>query len=151
MRRAVGLILNGTWSLAAAQATLTLTHAQRAAPAPGALLRTDQGETIQFDIRRPVLLAEGDGLKLDDDVHIAIRAAEEDCVLLRCQSALVLARVAWHLGRSQVPTVILSEGLLVPSGMAPVRQAILLGASAENRRAAFDPGGEGAPGGFDGG
>jgi urease accessory protein len=145
MRRAVAVALEGTWSLAAANGIVTLSHAARVATPMGAELRTKSGQTFLMDLRRPVFLADGDGLRLDDDTFLLVRAAIEECALIRCTEAQTQWRLAWHLGRRGLPVATDPEGLLLPPDSPGLGLAVLLGASVETRLCAFDPHAQGSP------
>jgi urease accessory protein len=148
MRRAVAVALGGTWSLAAANGIVTLSHAERVATPMGAELRTDAGQPFRLDLRRAVVLADGDGLRLDDDTFLLVRAAIEECALIRCAEAQTQWQLAWHLGRRGLPVATDPDGLLLPPNSPGLSLAVLLGASVETRLCAFDPHGQGSPPSF---
>jgi urease accessory protein len=145
MRRAVAVALSGTWSLAAANGIVTLSHADRVATPMGAELRTDAGQPFLLDLRRAVILADGDGLRLDDDTFLLVRARIEECALIRCAEAQTQWRLAWHLGRRGLPVATDPEGLLLPPDSPGIGLALLFGASVETRLCAFDPHAQGSP------
>ena len=137
MRRAIGVSINGTWSLAAAVGIVTLgsddRHRRRVK------LTTDAGEPFLLDLPKPVRLADGDGLRLEDGSYLLIRAAREDCVIVRCGDPAALIRVAWHLGNRHLPVQILADGILIRHDHVIVDMIRGLGAEAEPVQSAFDP------------
>lgn len=145
MRRAIAVNLEGTWSLAAANGIVTLGHAARTTTPMGAELRTDAGQPFLMDLRRAVVLADGDGLRLDDDTFLMVRAAIEECALIRCDEVQTQWKLAWHLGRRGLPVATDPDGLLLPPDSPGLELAVLLGASVESRFCAFDPHAQGAP------
>src|SRR5947209_3526643 len=107
MRRAVAVARQGTWPAASATASATLSHGDR--HRRRLRLETDGGEPFLLDLQRPARLTEGDGLRLDDGSYVLVRAAAEDCVLVKCAGADALTRIAWHLGNRHLPVQILPE------------------------------------------
>src|SRR5579862_477028 len=137
MRRAVAVALQGTWPATAATASATLSHSDR--HRRRLRLQTDGGEPFLLDLARPARLTDGDGLKLDDGSYVLVRAAAEDCVLVKCADKAALARIAWHLGNRHLPVQIVPDGLLIRADHVIVDMVRGLGATAEPRRCAFDP------------
>jgi urease accessory protein len=137
MRRAIAVAAQGSWPAAKAAGTATLRHHDR--HRRRLKLRTDQGEPFLLDLVRPARIADGDGLELDDGAYLLVRAAAEDCVLVRCADALTLTRVAWHLGNRHLPVQIVPGGLLIRADHVIVDMVRGLGAEVEPRRCAFDP------------
>jgi urease accessory protein len=137
MRRAIAVAARGAWPEASASGVATLRHDDR--HRRRLKLRTDAGEPFLLDLARPARLADGDGLALDDGSWVLVRAAEEDCVLVRCADRAALTRVAWHLGNRHLAVQILADGLLIRHDHVIVDMVRGLGAETESRRCAFDP------------
>ncbi len=137
MRRAIAVATRGSWPVAEAAGTATLNHDHR--HRRRLKLSTDAGEAFLLDLARPARLADGDGLELDDGAYVLVRAAPEDCVLVRCADGATLTRVAWHLGNRHLPVQIVPDGLLIRADHVIVEMVRGLGAAAEPRRCAFDP------------
>jgi urease accessory protein len=137
MRRAIAVAPRGTWPSAAATMSATLRHDDR--HRRRLKLTTDQGEAFLLDLERPARMADGDGLELDDGDYVLVRAAIEDCLLVRCADAATLTRIAWHLGNRHLPVQIVADGLLIRADHVIADMVRGLGASAEPRRSAFDP------------
>jgi urease accessory protein len=137
MRRAIAVATQGTWPAAAATASATLSHNDR--HRRRLRLQTDGGEPFLLDLPRPARLTDGDGLRLDDGSYVLVRAAAEDCALVRCADAAAMTRIAWHLGNRHLPVQILPDGLLIRADHVIVDMVRGLGAAVEPRRCAFDP------------
>ena len=137
MRRAIAVATRGSWPSATAQGSATLRHDDR--HRRRFKLTTDQGEVFLLDLERPTRLADGDGLALDDGGYLLVRAAAEDCVLVRCADPTTMTRIAWHLGNRHLPVQIVADGLLIRADHVIVDMVRGLGATAEPRRCAFDP------------
>src|SRR5260221_13378645 len=101
MRRAIAVRTKGSWPPESARAVATLRHDDR--HRRRLRLTTDAGEPFLLDLARPARLVDGDGLALDDGGWVLVRAAAEDCVLVRCADRTALARIAWHLGNRHLP------------------------------------------------
>jgi urease accessory protein len=137
MRRAIAVAARGSWPVARTAGTATLRHDDR--HRRRLKLATDTGEPFLLDLPRPTRLADGDGLELDDGAYVLVRAATEDCVLVRCADAATTARIAWHLGNRHLPVQITPDGLLIRADHVIVDMVRGLGAIVEARRCAFDP------------
>jgi urease accessory protein len=137
MRRAIAVAPRGTWPHAAATPSATLRHDDR--HRRRLKLTTDQGEAFLLDLERPARLGDGDGLKLDDGTYVLVRAAVEDCLLVRGADPATMTRIAWHLGNRHLPVQIVADGLVIRADHVIADMVRGLGASAEPRRCAFDP------------
>jgi len=137
MRRAIAVVERGSWPVARTTGTATLRHDDR--HRRRLKLLTDAGEPFLLDLARPTRLADGDGLELDDGGYLLVRAATEECVLVRCADAATTARIAWHLGNRHLPVQIVPDGLLIRADHVIVDMVRGLGAAVEPRRCAFDP------------
>ncbi|MDX2103693.1 MAG: Urease accessory protein UreE [Alphaproteobacteria bacterium] len=137
MRRASAVFIRGTWSLAAANARVTLDHHDR--HRRRVQMTTDSGETFLLDLPRPVQLAEGDGLKCDDGTFILVSAKAEPCLRLRADAPATLARIAWAIGNRHAPIQVLADALITPADPVLAEMAAGLGAEVEMVDLPFEP------------
>ncbi|MAI11252.1 MAG: Urease accessory protein UreE [Rhodospirillaceae bacterium TMED167] len=138
MRRARDIAPAGTWRQETATATVTLAfddrHRRRLK------LTDDSGEDFLLDLAETARIRDGDGLRLEDDVHIRVRAAEEDVLDIFCRDGEATAKVAWYLGNRHTPVQILSgEGLRIRYDHVLAEMVNLLGAEVTRSNAPFDP------------
>ena len=137
MRRAVTHFPAGTWPRLHATDTVTLDfdarHRRRT------LLRTDAGDEVLLDLERAVAMADGDGLVLDDGGWIAVAAALERVVEIRCDSLAELVRVSWHLGNRHIPTQLTGDALRIRPDAVLERMVRDLGAETRFVDRAFQP------------
>jgi urease accessory protein len=61
------------------------------------------GEEIGVDLARGTLLRHGDRLRLADGRVVAVEAAPERLIEVHAHDAVVLARIAYHVGNRHVP------------------------------------------------
>ena len=66
-------------------------------------LRTNGGEDVLLDLAEAVAMADGDGLRLDDNHWLSVQADNFEH----------LARVAWHLGNRHLPAAISADRILI--------------------------------------
>ena len=76
-------------------------------------LCTDGGEDILLDLPKAIAMANGDGLQVSDGRWLAVHAAPEPLLEIRCTTPLALLRMAWHLGNRHLPTDLNTERLLI--------------------------------------
>jgi urease accessory protein len=100
----------------------------------------DLGAPFLLHLARAVSLCDGDGLALEGGGVIAVRAAVEDVLEVRPETAAAAARLAWHLGNRHAPVQVLPDGRLRLLE-DPVLAAMLrgLGAAVGTARAPFAP------------
>jgi urease accessory protein len=137
MRRALNLSIRGTWSLAAANAKVTLDHQGRRLQQ--ADLTTDAGEAFTLDLPKPIPMADGDGLRCDDGTFILVRAKAEPCLRLSADRLDAITRIAWRIGRLGAPVQFLVDALVTPNDSAVAELAASLGASVEVVDLPFEP------------
>ena len=77
------------------------------------VLTCEGGLSVLLDLPRPSALEQGDALTLDDSRLVAVRAAAEELLEVRCKTEAALVRVAWHLGNRHLPTEIAEEALYI--------------------------------------
>lgn len=138
MRRAIDVLSAGDWSPSAEVAEVTLAfdarHRRRFRMTDG------HGEPFLLDLRRPTLLNDGDGLVLDVDGIIRVRAAKEAVADVQGRTPADTARLAWHIGNRHTPLQVLADGALRIRD-DPVIVAMLegLGGMVSRRHAPFSP------------
>jgi urease accessory protein len=137
MLRAVESAPAGTWPAEATIETVTLDYEDRARRR--IRLQSDGGLPFLLDLPAVVRLSEGDGLRLDDDRWIAVRAAAEALVEVPCDSPEGLARLAWHLGNRHVPAQVMTRAIRFRHDPVIVDMMEGLGATPVALEAPFQP------------
>ncbi len=137
MLRATAMARAGQWPAERATGAVTLDFASR--HRRRLRLAADDGAAFLLDLAKPVALRDGDGLHLEDDSWIAVRAAPEAVVDITCADRRELMRVAWHLGNRHLPTQILDGALRIRDDHVIVDMVCGLGAEIRKHTAAFDP------------
>jgi urease accessory protein len=137
MRRVERVEPAGSWPRGAAGATITLAYDDR--HRRRVRLVADDGREFLLDLPEALVLREGDGLRLDDDTWLAVRAAEEQVCDIACSTPEALARIAWHLGNRHLPMQIVSGGLRIRDDHVIVAMLEGMGAAVTRRMAPFDP------------
>ena len=133
MRRATVVLAAGTWPAHTAAGAVTLAwedrHRRRIR------LTDDAGEPFVLDLERAAVLADGDGLVLEEAGVLRVRAAPESVLDVACATPAEAARIAWHLGNRHAPVQVLADGtvrlredhvfddMLRRLGVRPVRRA----------------------------
>jgi urease accessory protein len=72
------------------------------------LARLEDGSELAVELPRGSVLADGDVLETSAGTHVLVRAAAETLSVARAPDALLLARVAYHLGNRHVALEITS-------------------------------------------
>jgi urease accessory protein len=136
MLRATEVKRAGTWATPAADFVVLDCEARRrrrhAFVAKGGL-------AFLLDLPAAVYLRDGDGLALEDGRIVAVKAATEPLLEIRCADATELSRVAWHLGNRHLPTEIRRDRLRIRPDHVIADMARGLGASVVAVEAPFDP------------
>jgi urease accessory protein len=129
MERAIAHFHRDTWPAELAKDGITLDfddrHRRRIR------LSTDLGEEILLDLPKAIAMAHGDGLRVSDGRWLAVRAAPEALLDIRCATPLALLRMAWHLGNRHLPTDVTAERLRIRPDH--VIEAMVVGMGAEVR------------------
>ena len=138
MRRAVGITPSGEWEAGTEIASVTLPfddrHRRRIK------LTDDYGEYFLLDLAEATRLSDGDGLVLEEGDVLAVKAAEEDVLDIRCSVAKETARIAWHLGNRHTPVQVLIDGSLrIRFDHVLEEMAQGLGAETSRLSAPFEP------------
>ncbi len=99
--RATSILPAGTWDAADAIDSVTLDHDAR--HRRRFRYAGDAGTAFLLDLPHATVLADGDGLRLDDGRTIRVTAADEPLIEVRAASPALLMRLAWHIGNRHLP------------------------------------------------
>jgi urease accessory protein len=102
-------------------------------------LRTDGGEDILLDLPKAKAMAHGDGLRISDGRWLAVRAAPEPLLEIRCPTPQALVRMAWHLGNRHLPTDVTADRLRIRPDHVIEAMVRGMGATADKIIAPFQP------------
>ncbi|MFM9860150.1 urease accessory protein UreE [Pseudoxanthobacter sp. M-2] len=97
------------------------------------------GLAFLLDLAEATVLADGDGLVLEDGRIVRVRAAEEDVVAITAASPAELVRIAWHLGNRHLPTELHPDRLVIRRDHVIEAMVEGLGGRLAPARAAFRP------------
>jgi len=97
------------------------------------------GLTFLIDLPRATMLADGDGLVLDDGSIVRVAGLAEPLVELSMPTPLEFARLAWHLGNRHTDVQIADRKLRIRRDHVLEDMATRLGAGVTPISAAFDP------------
>jgi len=137
MRRVAAIAGRGTWPAAEAAATATLDHDTRSRRR--IRIQTDAGEALLLERAQAGVLAEGDGLRLDDGRWVMVRALPEPLLAVGARDGRALLRLAWHLGNRHLPTEIDGETLYIRRDHVIEEMLRGLGADVRPVTRPFDP------------
>ena len=137
MRHVVNVKLKGSWN-GASVASVTLAfndrHRRRIR------MYDDSGDLFLLNLSDAMLLAEGDGLELDNGNIIAVRAAPEPVADIYCKNAMHLARIAWHIGNRHTAIQLLDDSSLrISDDSVLVNMVEGLSAKVKRHSAPFQP------------
>ena len=76
-------------------------------------LRTNGGEDVLLDLAEAVAMADGDGLRLDDNYWLSVQAGQENLIEITADNFEHLTRIAWHLGNRHLPAAISADRILI--------------------------------------
>ena len=121
----------------AASATLTLPFEQR--QKSRLRVRLDSGEEAGLHLPRGQMLRDGDLLRADNGVIVAVCAAPEPVSTARTKDALSFARACYHLGNRHVPLQI--DGTFIRYPQDPVLDELVrsLGLDLVHELSPFEP------------
>ncbi|MCB2102187.1 MAG: urease accessory protein UreE [Rhodobacterales bacterium] len=138
MKRAVAVRTAGTWTPPPEAGTITLPYDQR--HRRRIRMEDDRGLPFLLDLPNAVLLADGDGLEMEDGGVVMVKAARERVADLHFDRAMDAMRVAWHVGNRHTAVQVLSDRTLrIAHDHVLVAMAEGLGARAEELVAPFQP------------
>jgi len=98
-----------------------------------------KGLAFLLDLPAVAALHDGDALVLEDGRLIAVVAAPEPVLEIRCTDPKHLARIAWHLGNRHLPTQVLANALRIRRDHVIADMAVQLGARVAEIEAPFEP------------
>jgi urease accessory protein len=136
MIRATKVIRAGHWNGASADAVLLPydeRHRRRFA------MKGERGVEFLLDLSEATALRDGDGLLLEDERVVEVRARPEALLTITAKDAHHLARLAWHLGNRHVPAAIDADRILIRPDHVLAEMLIGLGAEVAAIEAPFDP------------
>ena len=102
-------------------------------------MTAEGGLAFLLDLPRPMALAHGDALALDDGRLVEVRAAEEDLLEITAATPLRLAKIAWHLGNRHTPAEVTEDAIYVAPDHVLAEMVRGLGGSAKPVRRPFRP------------
>ncbi|MGQ9370107.1 urease accessory protein UreE [Azospirillum sp. A39] len=137
LRRATRAHAAGTWDESREAGTVTLAYDDRFRRR--VRLTDDAGAPFLLDLARAQVLAEGDGLELEEGGVLRVHAAAERLAEVHCHGTMELARVAWHLGNRHLPVAIGDGVLRLPWDHVIVDMLHGLGAHVHEVQAPFTP------------
>ncbi len=97
------------------------------------------GLEFLLDLKNPTVLNDGDALILSDNQMIAVVAAAEPLIEVRCKNAEYLVRIAWHIGNRHLAADIKSDRILIREDHVIAKMLKGLGASVKNVILPFNP------------
>ncbi|MGS0646638.1 urease accessory protein UreE [Komagataeibacter melomenusus] len=103
------------------------------------MLTLRSGARVRLELEHARLLADGEGLVLDDGRIIRVEALPEDLMEVTAHDALHLLRLAWHLGNRHLPASIGAGRILVRHDHVIADMITGLGGHVRRVSAAFDP------------
>ena len=98
-----------------------------------------KGTRFLLDLGRATPLREGDGLLLESGSIVAVHAAAEPLLEIRCVRITDLVRIAWHLGNRHLPTQLCGDRLRIRMDHVIREMVEVLGAEVRAIQAPFDP------------
>jgi len=111
VRRAIAHAKNGDWPTSKAVDGVTLDYDAR--HRRRYRLRTNGGEDVLLDLAEAVAMADGDGLRLDDNYWLSVQAGQENLIEITADNFEHLTRIAWHLGNRHLPAAISADRILI--------------------------------------
>ncbi|MET0270391.1 MAG: urease accessory protein UreE, partial [Sphingomonas sp.] len=105
--RATRILPAGDWDVAAACDRVTLDHDAR--HRRRFAYTGERGIAFLLDLAAAVVLADGDGLVLEDGRVVLVAAADEPLIEVRAETPALLMRLAWHIGNRHLPADIAAD------------------------------------------
>jgi len=103
------------------------------------VLTCDGGSRVLLDLVQARVLNDGDALVTDEGALIAVRAASESLLEIRCRDRQGLLRIVWHLGNRHLPTEIAGDRLRIRADHVIAAMLRQLGAELVPLSAPFNP------------
>jgi urease accessory protein len=127
----------GHWPREKSRGTVTLDYEDR--HRRRLQLTSDAGLSFLLDLARATVLADGDGLPLEDGGWIEVKAAPEMLIEVTAPSPEALCRLAWHIGNRHVAASIEQDRILLRDDHVLVAMLEGLGATVHPVSAPFTP------------
>ena len=137
MNRATKVLPAGTWDRAHETDRVELTHDGR--HRRRIAMKGAGGTDFLLDLAEAINLRDGDGLALEEGGKIIRVVAAKEPVLEITGDALLLARIAWHIGNRHIPAQILQGRILIGHDHVLEEMIVNLGAKVARTSAPFDP------------
>ncbi|GGE07312.1 urease accessory protein UreE [Polymorphobacter glacialis] len=137
MQRATTIIPAGQWNRADAIDSVSLDHAgrhRRRFHFHGA-----SGAGFLLDLPRAVVLADGDGLRLEDGRIIAVAAAPEALLEVTATDPAALLAIAWHIGNRHLPAELRGAAIRLRADYVIAEMLRGLGGTVTAFEAPFNP------------
>jgi len=77
------------------------------------VLKGDKGTGFLLDLDKASVLNDGDGLKLEDDTLILVKAAPEALLEIKAENPLRLLKMAWHIGNRHTPAELTADAIYI--------------------------------------
>ncbi|MEA1647683.1 urease accessory protein UreE [Nitrospirillum sp. BR 11164] len=136
--RAHTVLPAGYWDAAKAVGTVTLDFDHRCRRR--LRLERDGGHgPLMLDLPSPRHIRHGDGLVLTGVGIVAVKAAPEDLMEVRCDAIGDLLRMAWHIGNRHIPAELRGDRLRIRADHVLADMLTGLGATVTPVSAPFDP------------
>jgi len=103
------------------------------------LLTTATGAEVLLDLPQAVRLKNGDGLRLENQTIIEVRARAERLLDIHAHDAAALVRIAWHLGNRHLPVQLLGSHIRIREDHVIADMVAGLGGHVHVVEDAFDP------------
>ncbi|MBB6252786.1 urease accessory protein [Nitrospirillum iridis] len=128
----------GHWDTAKQAGTVTLDFDHRSRRR--LRLERDDGQgAVMLDLPTPRHIRDGDGLVLTGGGIVAVKAAPEDLIEVRCEAIGDLLRMAWHIGNRHIPAELRGDRLRIRADHVLADMLTGLGAIVTPVSAPFDP------------
>jgi urease accessory protein len=137
MNRATRVLPAGTWDRAQETDRVELTHDGR--HRRRIAMKGAGGTDFLLDLAEATNLRDGDGLAFEEGGKIIRVVAAKEPVLEITGDALLLARIAWHIGNRHIPAQILQGRILIGHDHVLEEMIVNLGAKVARTSAPFDP------------
>ena len=99
----------------------------------------EKGTQFLLDLPKAAVIAEGDGLVLEDGNIIGVRAQSEPVAEIWANDPEHMARISWHLGNRHLPTQIVGNRLRIRKDHVMIDLVKNLGATVEILEVPFHP------------
>jgi urease accessory protein len=137
MRRAIAVHPRGQWPEDKMVDAVTLAYLDR--HRRRIRLVADSGVAFLLDLPRAQHFADGDGLELDTNGYLRVRAAPEPVLEIEALGPANLLRIAWHLGNRHLPVQVVGDRLRIREDHVIAEMVAGLGGRITRIEAPYDP------------